>query len=217
MSQQSMIQNSASIGKNSPEKVIVNLGCGKTKIPGVIGLDRVPIAGVVDIVHDLDVVPYPFAEQSVDEIHMYHVLEHLHDPVRKMEELYRILKPQGTLFLRVPHFSSNGAWTDITHVRPFSYFSFDCFQEDSYQHFYTTAVFAILHRRLKYFGLYPNTGLYAKYIHENRSPWLLRPFIRGINFLMNLSPMFFERVWCYWIGGACEVEFILKRINPKGV
>lgn len=192
-------------------KTIVNLGCGKTRIPGSVGVDRVKIDDYVDVVHDLDELPYPFEDNSVDEIHFYHVLEHLQHPIAKMEELYRILKPNGLLYMRVPHYSSAGAFTDLTHVRPFGYTSFDCFEEGHDQHYYTTAKFKILERRLKYFGLYPNKGIYRDYIHKNQCIWFMRPFVRMINFFINISPTFFERVWCYWVGGACEVEILLKK------
>lgn len=193
------------------EKVIVNLGCGKVRIPGSIGVDRVAIENYVDIVHDLDQLPYPFADNSVDEIHFYHVLEHLHDPIRKLEEIYRILKPEGVLYMRVPHFSSMGAFTDLTHIRPFGYFSFDCLDKDHYHHFYTTASFEVMEKTIKYLGLYPNTGVYEQYVHNNSCPWFARPFVRALNFLINASPMFFERVWCYWVGGATEVIITLKK------
>lgn len=195
------------------EKKVLNLGCGKVRIPGSIGVDRVKIEGYVDIVHDLDILPYPFEDNSIDEIHLYHVLEHLHSPIRKLEELHRILKPGGVLHIRVPHFSSMGAFTDVTHVRPFGAMSFDCLQPNDYQHFYTTAEFEILSKEIKYFGLYPNTGLYARYIHKNQCPLLARPFVRLINFLIALSPMAFERLWCYWVGGATEVVFEMRKLS----
>lgn len=193
------------------EKVILNLGCGKVKIPGALGIDRVMVEGYTDKVHDLNVVPYPFEDNSVDEIHFYHVLEHLDHPVRKMEEIWRILKPGGILHMRVPHFSSMGAFSDITHVRPFGYGSFDCFHPDNYQHFYTDARFEILKKEIKYFGLYPNDGVYEKYVHPNQCPVIVRPFVRMINFLIKLSPTLFERVWCYWVGGATEVVVDMKK------
>lgn len=195
------------------ENVIVNLGCGKVRIPGSIGVDRVMIKGYTDKIHDLNVVPYPFEDDSVDEIHFYHVLEHLDHPVRKMEEIWRILKPGGVLHMRTPHFSSMGAFTDITHVRPFGYESFDCFDEDHYQHFYTTARFKILKKEIKYFGLYPNKGLYAKYVHPNHCALIARPFVRIVNALIKLSPMLFERFWCYWVGGATEVVVEMRKVK----
>lgn len=192
-------------------KKIVNIGCGKTRIPGSIGLDMVKIKGFVDKVHDLNKTPYPFRSNSVDEIHMYHVLEDLDKPLKKIEELHRILKPSGVLNIRVPHFSSLGAFTDITHIRPFGYSSFDCFSKDNYQHFYTKKTFKIIFKKIKYFGLYPNTGIYAQYIHPNQCIWLLKPFVRLIDFLISLSPTTFERFWCYWVGGATELIITLQK------
>jgi len=190
---------------------ILLLGCGKTRIPGAIGVDRTPIDGYVDVIHDLDTIPYPFKDNSASEIHLYHVLEHLHDPLKKLEELHRILMPGGILFIRVPHFSSMGAFSDITHVRPFGYSSLDCLQKKNYHHFYTSKEFEVLNKEIKYFGLYPNRGIYEQYIHENQCFFLLKPFVRLINFLIRLSPTAFERLWCYWVGGATEVVVNLKK------
>lgn len=193
------------------KKIILNLGCGRTRIPNAIGVDITKIGDYVDVVHDLDVLPYPFRDNSVSEIHMYHVLEHLHDPLRILGELHRILKPGGTVYLRVPHFSSMGAFSDITHSRPFGYTSFNVLEKDDYHHFYNKAKFKIIRNEIKYSGLYPNTGLYAKYVHGNSCPWYARPIVRIINFLIKLSPLFFERAWCYLVGGATEIEVMLKK------
>ncbi len=200
------------MAKNNKEKIVLNIGCGKTRIPNSIGVDKVYIEGYTDVVHDLDKVPYPFKNDYADEIHLYHVLEHLHEPIKKVEELHRILKPGGRLYIRVPHFSSMGAFTDITHIRPFGYGSFDCFESGNYQHFYTTKTFKILSKEIKYFGLYPNSGLYEKYIHPNQCITLARPFVRLMNFLIKLSPTAFERLWCYWVGGAIEVSVVMMKV-----
>lgn len=193
--------------------VILNFGCGTTKIPGSIGVDVVKIDGFTDVVHDFNVLPYPFKSNSVDEIHMYHVLEHLSNPLEKMEELHRILKPGGMLHLRVPHFSSMGSFTDITHVRPFGFLSFDIFDQKHPQHFYTRVKFGIIEKRIKYFGLYPNNGVYEKYVHQNECSVWFRPIVRLINFLISISPITFERFWCYWVGGATEVCLELEKIE----
>lgn len=199
--------------KKQLRKIILNLGCGKTRLPNSIGVDVSRHSDFVDVVHDFNIIPYPFQSSTVDEIHMYHVLEHLHNPLKIMEELYRLLKDDGILYLRVPHFSSMGAFTDITHIRPFGYCSFDCFEKSSYHHFYTKKEFKIISKEIKYFGLYPNSGFYEKYIHPNQCIWLAKPFVRLINFLIKLSPTLFERVWCYWVGGATELCITLKKKN----
>ncbi|OGG01669.1 hypothetical protein A2Z33_05505 [Candidatus Gottesmanbacteria bacterium RBG_16_52_11] len=193
------------------KKKVLNLGCGLVRIPGTIGVDRIMIEDFVDIVHDLNDIPYPFQKNSVDEIHMYHVLEHLINPVQVLEEIHRILKPGGLLHLRVPHFSSMGAFTDITHIRPYGFHSFDVFDRDIYHHFYTDAAFRIVKKEIKYFGLYPNDGLYEKYVHPNFCPLPLRPLVLLMNRLIRLSPDFFERLWCYWVGGATEIVLEMEK------
>jgi predicted SAM-dependent methyltransferase len=199
------------MSSKSEKRVIVNLGCGTTRIPGSIGVDIVAIPDYVDIVHDVEEIPYPFKKNSVDEIHMYHVLEHLTAPVKKMEELHRILKPGGVIYIRVPHFSSLAAFTDMTHIRPFAYLSFDIFQPTHPQHYDTSATFEIVKKEIKYFGLYPNSGVYAEYIHPNQCFILMKPVVRVINFLISLSPVVFERFWCFWVGGAGELVVTLRK------
>ena len=68
----------------------VELGCGKTKQKGFIGVDRFPLEGV-DIVADLNGT-IPFADNSVDVIYSSHALEHLDSIENSMKEIYRICK-----------------------------------------------------------------------------------------------------------------------------
>ncbi|MQL52258.1 methyltransferase domain-containing protein [Desulfofundulus thermobenzoicus] len=73
---------------------ILDLGCGPNKLPGAIGVDIRP-GPVVDVVHDLNVYPWPFADNEFDLVYASHVLEHLDDVVRAVEEIHRITKPGG--------------------------------------------------------------------------------------------------------------------------
>jgi ubiquinone/menaquinone biosynthesis C-methylase UbiE len=88
--------------------MIINLGCGKTKIPGVVGVDSVYIEGYTDIVHNLENTPYPFDDSSVDEVHFYHVLEHLENPLKKIEEIHRVLKNEGLFFGKLFGYKTSG-------------------------------------------------------------------------------------------------------------
>ena len=60
---------------------------------------------IINIVHDLEVT-YPF-EDSIDEILLSHVLEHIgQDPNvfnNIIKEFYRICKNQSVIDIRVPH------------------------------------------------------------------------------------------------------------------
>lgn len=193
------------------KKRILNLGCGKTRIPNSIGVDRIKIDRYVDVVWDLNKTPYPFKKNNFEKIYIYHVLEHLNDPLVVFKEVYRLLRPAGSVYLKVPHFSSMGAFTDLTHIRPFGYLSFDCLEKSNYQNYYSDIGFKIIARRIKYFGLYPNNSFYQEYIHQDSCPLILKPFVRLFDLLINISPVLFERVWCYWIGGATEIDIILQK------
>jgi len=49
-----------------------------------------------------DICNLPFEDNSFDFILCNHVLEHIPDDTKAMEELYRILKPGGTAILQIP-------------------------------------------------------------------------------------------------------------------
>ena len=108
----------------------LNLGCGRNTMEGWTNIDHVAGPGV-DVVFDLDHCRdfhLPFAENSVDEILLSHVIEHLRDPLSLMQELHYVAKPGATLTIRCPHGASDDADEDPTHVRrmypgSFGYFS----------------------------------------------------------------------------------------------
>lgn len=64
--------------------------------------------------------PLPFADGTVDEVWSSHFLEHLTQEERCffLNDLYRVLKPSGTVTLTVPHWASNRAYGDPTHKWP---------------------------------------------------------------------------------------------------
>lgn len=76
-----------------------------------------------DVVHDLMVLPLPFADNTFDEIHAYEVLEHTGQQgdwrffFAQFMEFYRILKPDGSLFATCPAPDSDWAWGDPSHTR----------------------------------------------------------------------------------------------------
>ncbi len=80
-------------------KRILDLGCGRQKISGAIGIDLNP-ASDADVIHDLNVFPYPFAGNEFDEVHCDSVLEHLDNFFRVMEEIHRITVPEGLCMLK---------------------------------------------------------------------------------------------------------------------
>ena len=81
----------------------LNLGCGEKKRAGYINVD---ICGCPDVKCDLSKFPWPFADESADEVFSEHWLEHVVDYERTILEIHRILKPNGTIHAVVPYFKS---------------------------------------------------------------------------------------------------------------
>jgi predicted SAM-dependent methyltransferase len=104
----------------------LNLGCGKTPIEGWINVDKIKLDGI-DVIHDLDKFPYPFDNGSADYVLLNHVLEHLDDVVKVMEEVHRILKLCGKVEIAVPYYKHENAFTDPTHKHFFTEHSMDYF------------------------------------------------------------------------------------------
>jgi len=104
----------------------LDIGCGISKKVGFIGVDKLLLPGV-DIRHDLNTFPYPFKDKSIDEIWMDQTLEHLSDPVRVIEELYRICKNGALITVGVPYFRSFYSVIDPTHKNFFSTYWFNYF------------------------------------------------------------------------------------------
>jgi SAM-dependent methyltransferase len=125
----------------------LNLGCGRKYLDGYINCDVAPSVRC-DRVFDLNVTPYPFEPDSVDEILADNVLEHLEDVVRTMEEIYRILRPGGTATILLPYSKSDGALQDPTHRHFFTERSMDYFAVEHPYNFYSSARFIIRKARL---------------------------------------------------------------------
>jgi SAM-dependent methyltransferase len=109
------------------EKVL-ELGCGSSKREGAVGVDI--LAGSdADVIHDLDVFPYPFRDDEWDRILCFDVLEHVRDFVACVEEIWRIARPGATVEATGPFMSSVNYFSDPTHRRAFTSRTFDYFIE----------------------------------------------------------------------------------------
>ena len=77
-------------------------------------LDRLAFPGV-DVVHDLNVAPWPFEDDTFDEVVAVHLVEHLQSLLSFMDEAWRVLKPGGCLYIVTPE---AGGDIDLTHADP---------------------------------------------------------------------------------------------------
>ena len=90
----------------------LNLGSNNRRVEGFISVDIAPPA---DQIVDLS-QPWPWPDNSVDEVLAFSVFEHLPDKLHTMNELWRVLKPGGIAQLQLPHATlGDGGHCDCTH------------------------------------------------------------------------------------------------------
>ena len=138
---------------------VLDLGCGSKKYPGAVGVDLSADTDA-DIVHDLDVVPYPLEEGSFDQILLQDVIEHVRDPYEVMREVHRIGRPGARVHLRTPHFSSVLAYSDPTHRHAFSAAAIRALAEPGFAH-YTAARFRVVRVTLDLWAPFRMLGIAA--------------------------------------------------------
>jgi len=106
-------------GRSRERRIMIN---GRRGWSNLTTLDRNADHGP-DVVHDLEVLPYPFEDDSFAEVHAYEVLEHLgclgdeRSFFAQFSELWRILKPGGFLAATCPSYRSMWAFGDPSHRR----------------------------------------------------------------------------------------------------
>lgn len=170
---------------------ILDIGCGNRKISGAVGLDR-NLKSQADVIHDLDIFPYPFEDDQFDRIYGIDVLEHVGHVIRTMEEIHRIGKPGAQVFLRVPHFTSTQAYGDPTHKHFFNTESLDyfCGGFPEYE-FYTQTRFKKIKVRINFWK-----------IHR----------IDGVSILANRFPIYYEKLFAFMFP-AMNIEFQLEIVK----
>jgi len=105
-------------------KRALDIGCGKRKLKGALGIDKQE-ESEADVVHDLNIFPWPLETNGFDIIIAQHILEHLNDISKVMNEIYRVSKPHSILVIQAPYFRSVEAFTDLTHKHFFTVHSLD--------------------------------------------------------------------------------------------
>ncbi len=173
---------------------ILDIGCGIHKYPGAIGVDRNPDTSA-DVVCELDHFPYPFADNSFEELRAVHVIEHLSDVIRAMEEFHRLVRGGGRVFIVTPHYTDFSSFCDPTHRWHLNSFSFRYFGPDHGGFgYYSRARFREISVRLRLLAFWRYLGFE---ILVNRS----RRFRR-----------FWEHYLCYLVRGKV-MEFTFEVVK----
>jgi predicted SAM-dependent methyltransferase len=104
----------------------VILGCGEVREKNAVHVDIVDTAAT-DVVHDLNVTPWPLEDEAFDEAVAQDIVEHLTSLIAFMDECWRILRPGGKVTIRTPHCFHQNSWIDPTHKQHFHPRSFEYF------------------------------------------------------------------------------------------
>lgn len=95
---------------------------------------------------DLNNIPLPFPDNSVDEIHIYNVLEHLGTQgdyrffFKQFEDFWRILKPGGFFCGITPDFNTMWTFGDPGHTRVINRGTIHFLSQKSYGEVGTTSM-----------------------------------------------------------------------------
>jgi SAM-dependent methyltransferase len=187
---------SRAIDLNRKALPVLDIGCGINKYPGAIGLDR-SIRTKADLIADLDRFPYPLRDESFGEIRAIHVIEHVSDVIRLMEEAHRLLAPGGRLFIATPHYTDFSSFCDPTHRWHLNSFSLRYFGEDHAGFgYYSRCRFREISVRLRLLALW-------RYL--------------GFEVLVNRIPrfrLFWEHYLCYVVRGKV-IEWELEAVKTS--
>ena len=175
----------------------LNLCCGDNLLKNFLNVD---VCEEADLKRDLSVFPWPWDNESIDEVYMCHALEHFPDQQVVILEMHRILKKGGKITLIVPHSSSVMAIGCMGHYRTYSYDTLNDYLTRPF-YMFKKALFKTEFQELRWWYNRPTTNI----------PEWMYVFIYPMDFIINklikLSPRVFENLWCYYVGGAKEVEW----------
>jgi SAM-dependent methyltransferase len=143
----------------------------------------------------LDRLPYPFRDGVFDRVRATHVIEHVSDVIRTMEEFHRLLRAGGRVLITTPHYTDFSSFCDPTHRWHLNSFSLRYFGEDNGGFgYYTSCRFLEISVRVKLLALWR---------------WF------GFELLVNRFPRF-RRFWeyylCYVVRGKV-IEFELEKLQ----
>ena len=173
---------------------ILDVGCGRNKAAGAIGVDRNPDANA-DVLCDLDHFPYPFADGAFDRLEAVHVIEHVADVMQTMQEFHRLVRPGGRVHVVTPHYTDFSSFCDPTHRWHLNSFSFRYFGEDHGGFgYYSRARFREISVRVKLLAFWRALGF---------------------EFLVNRARrfrLFWEHYLCYVVRGKA-IDFELEALK----
>lgn len=158
-------------------------------MPDVATLSR------ADVLCDLDHLPYRFRDSSFDRLQAVHVIEHVAEVIRSIEEFHRPVRAGGEVIIVTPYYTDFSSFCDPTHRWHLNSFSLRYFGDNHGGFgYYSAARFEELSVHLKLLALWR---------------WL------GFELAVNAWPRF-RRFWehylCYIVRGKA-IEWRLRVIK----
>jgi SAM-dependent methyltransferase len=146
----------------------LDFGCGPAKQAGYLGTDLALLPGV-DIVCDFEAPHLPFSDDSFGHVYASNTIEHISKIKPVMQEIHRVLRKGGTVFISVPYYRSAKAFQDPTHVRFFTINTFDYFvaKQSVAPKWYFPFTFARIKRRSFVFNRGPFALLLSPIINSS--------------------------------------------------
>ena len=181
----------------------LNLGCGRDLKEGYINLDVVDYGG--NQIHDLNSFPYPFEDNTFDEIYASHVLEHLNNFYNSITELYRISKPNAILIVYAPFFLNTKYFGDPDHKIPFSIRTFDNYEYIGNRELKFYEKWKLNHRT-NYQGQAQFEVIEKKFIVSHF------PALSWLDSIVNIEPVIYERFFA-GIFSPEEIFFKLRVVK----
>ena len=175
-------------------KIKIDLGCGRFKEEGFVGLDIEKYPGVDKVIDIRKGLPYK--DSSVDEVYTNHFLEHLdiEDVVNVIKEIHRVCKPGARVLIRIPHFS--GRWAFYEFHKTF-------FRHDSFRDFIDgdddcrgDVRFKLVSRKIRF--------------PRKRYPWNIL-----VQWFANMFPEFYEDTFMKALFPAFDLEFVFDVLKEK--
>ena len=184
--------------------IALELGCGNRKRHReAIGIDILDYPDV-DIVGDVYEVLASFPAQSVDAVYSYHFIEHVPDAKKLLDDLARIVKPNGHVEFIAPHFSNPYFYSDPTHRSFFGLYTFCYYANKSpFSRQVPTYGYKAAFSIVKVDLVFKST---RNFIFRYGVKRLIGSFFNSCNYLKEL----YEENLCY-LFPCYEVRYILQR------
>lgn len=171
---------------------MLDVGSGGRSVAGAVRMDVLALPGV-DVVHDMNRVPWPFGNEQFDLVLLNNALEHADAIIPVLDEVHRILAPTGRAVIQVPYFRSVDAFADPTHRHFFTSASLDPVIAERQHYNYTE-------------HLYTLKGFWYGWPHPSANP-----FARAIKLFAHRFPRVYDQYLSLIVPVPCLTWELEKR------